>query len=159
MEEKTIAAEKGALGEMWPVIAEVFAKGGTFPIYPHGVSMLPLLRPGEDGVLLAPAPQKLKKYDIALYVRDNGAFVLHRVVRARKDSYDMIGDNQVRIERGVRPDQIRAVATGRYRGGVFEPFDSPALRSYGRRRLFFLPIRSFFVRGKGKLCRIFRKSK
>jgi len=159
MEEKKIAAEKARLAELWPVIAEVFAKGGTFPIYPDGVSMLPLLRPGEHGVLLASPPERLKKYDIALYVRDNGAFVLHRVVKARGDTYDMIGDNQVYIERGVRADQIRAVATGRYRDGIFESFDMPALRRYAKRRLFFLPIRSFFVRGKNKLCRIFRKSK
>ena len=46
------------------------------------------------------------------YQRDNGQFIMHRIVKARRDgSYDIVGDNQTEIERGVRRDQIFAVVT------------------------------------------------
>ena len=41
--------------------------------------MLPLLREGVDSVMLSLA-EEIKKYDMVLYQRDDGQFVLHRVV-------------------------------------------------------------------------------
>ena len=38
--------------ELYPLLSEVLESGGEFRLYPKGTSMLPLLREGEDSVLL-----------------------------------------------------------------------------------------------------------
>ena len=154
--ERAPIRESTPLAELWPVIREVFDKGGTFTLCPRGTSMLPLLRPGEDSVTLAPPPEEIKRYDVLLYRRPNGAFVLHRVYRVEGETLTMIGDNQVNLERGVSKDAVLAIATGRTREGVYLPFSAPALVRYASRRMQWLPLRAFFVKGWNKLCRILK---
>lgn len=99
-----------------PLIREQVAAGGTVEFYPRGISMLPMLRQGKDTVTLSAPPKKLKKYDLPLYVRDDGHYVLHRVVKVG-ETYSCIGDNQFETEHGVRHDQIIAVAIAFAREG------------------------------------------
>lgn len=47
--------------------------------------MYPMLRNGEDVVVLKKPEGRLKYLDVALYRRSNGDFVLHRVVGFDKD--------------------------------------------------------------------------
>lgn len=50
-----------------------------------GDSMLPLIRQGKDLLLIARKPQgRLNKYDVPLYRRDSGQYVLHRILKVRK---------------------------------------------------------------------------
>ena len=99
-----------------PVIREQLAAGGTVEFSPRGVSMLPMLRQGKDTVTLSALTGPLKKYDLPLYVRDDGHYVLHRVV-AVGDGYTCIGDNQFVYETGVRQDQLIGVVTSFCRDG------------------------------------------
>lgn len=46
-----------------------------------------------------------------LYRRDNGAYILHRIYRVTPDGYWLVGDTQILIEKGVRPDQVLALVT------------------------------------------------
>jgi hypothetical protein len=98
------------LEQVMPLIREQLAKGQTVRFGPHGISMLPMLRQGRDKVVLSPVNGRLKKYDLPLYQRDDGHYVLHRVV-AVGDTYTCIGDNQYELEHGIRDDQIIAVVT------------------------------------------------
>ena len=60
-----------------------------------GDSMLPLIRQGRDLVLISRKPEgRLKKYDVPLYKRDSGQYVLHRILKVRKDDYIICGDNR-----------------------------------------------------------------
>lgn len=95
------------LNDLWPIIDEVISSGGEFQFKPNGISMLPLIRPGVDTVTLV-SPGEIKKTDIVLYRRDNGKFVLHRVMLVRKKDYVMCGDNQKVYEPRIRRDQILA---------------------------------------------------
>lgn len=103
------------LEQLMPLIREALAEGKTVRFSPRGTSMLPMLRQGQDSVLLSPAPEKLKKYDIPLYQRQDGQYVLHRIVRAG-ETYTCIGDNQLTPEAGVKREQILAVVTAFTRG-------------------------------------------
>lgn len=76
------------------IIYETLDGGKSFKIKPNGISMLPLIRPGEDSVFIKKPQGRLKKYDIAFYKRDSGQFVLHRVIDVKEESYVMCGDNQ-----------------------------------------------------------------
>ena len=81
-----------------------------------GVSMMPLLREGRDVMIIKKKEGRLKKYDAPLYKRD-GEYVVHRIVRVRETSYDIIGDNCIKIERGITDEQIIGVLTGVIRNG------------------------------------------
>lgn len=120
-------------------IRAVLDSGGEFRIYPKGTSMLPLIRMGADSVSLAKCTG-LKRGDIAFYLRDNGEYVLHRVIKAEKGFYTMCGDNQLTPEKGISDRHIIGRAVKIYRGEKLIPCDSFPYRLY----VFFW--RSFFVR-------------
>lgn len=94
----------------------VINSGGEFRFYPKGVSMLPLIRQGIDSISLVSAQDKLNKYDLPLYVRSNGQFVLHRVMGQDGNGYILCGDNQLYLEHGIKHEQIRAKVCAIYRG-------------------------------------------
>ena len=75
-----------ALDELMPLFRQTLAEGRSVCFAPRGVSMLPMLRQGMDTVTISPIEGKLKKYDLPLYQRDNGKYVLHRVIRVA-DTY------------------------------------------------------------------------
>jgi len=104
------------LEDMLPLIKERLEAGQNFQFEPKGISMLPLLRPGTDSVVLSPITGKLKKYDIPLYQRKNGGFVLHRIVNVG-ETYTCMGDNQLEKEPGLEREQMIAVVTAFYRDG------------------------------------------
>ena len=102
------------LAMLLPLIQERLAEGKSVRFAPKGTSMLPMLRQGIDSVVLSPLKGKLKKYDLPLYRRKDGSFVLHRIVKAG-DIYTCIGDNQFQLEPGVRHEQMIGVVTAFYR--------------------------------------------
>lgn len=100
--------EEFYLADAIDVIREVLASDGEFRLYPKGTSMLPLLKESEDSVVLRRRKETpAQKHDIAFYRRDDGHFVLHRVMKCEADgTYTMCGDNQTVLEKAVRSDQI-----------------------------------------------------
>lgn len=115
-----------------------YIEENDFLVYaPRGISMLPLIREGIDSVRLVKIRRPIKKYDVLLYSRENGSCVLHRVVRVRKESYDMMGDNQWVIERGVKKDNVIALMDGVYKGEKFISINSFKYKVYARFRVWF----------------------
>ena len=114
---------------------EQIAAGKSVRFGPKGISMLPLIRQFQDTVVIKKAPEKLKKYDIPLYRRDDGHFVLHRVVGENADGYIMCGDNQCVYEYGITDRHILAVAEGMYRGDKYFSFDNDEYILYSHRRV------------------------
>lgn len=107
-----------SLSELLPIIEEQLSQGKEVCFSPKGTSMLPLLVPERDSVILKSPPEKLKKYDLPLYRRENGQFVLHRVVKIAKDgSYIMCGDAQFSRESGIKQSQIVGIVTAFYIDG------------------------------------------
>ena len=70
-----------------PIIEEQLKSGGKVSFTPRGTSMLPLFRDNVDTVILATPEFTLKKYNIVFYRRNNGQYILHRIVKVQKDSY------------------------------------------------------------------------
>ena len=117
------------LDKMRTAISEVISSGGEFRLFPRGTSMLPLLREETDSVVLV-SPEDIKKGDILLYRRDNGQFVLHRVVKISGGEYFMCGDNQFSVEHGVRTENILAKTAYFYRGSDKISLSDPAYKKY-----------------------------
>lgn len=140
------------LEQVMPLIREQLAAGQNVRFKPRGISMLPMLRQGVDSVVLSPLPDKLRKYDIPLYQRDDGNFVLHRIVKTGK-TYTCIGDNQFELEHGVRYDQMIAVVSAFYRGEEYHSVTERKYRRYVRIRHFSRPLRYLWRKGKDWLKR------
>ena len=150
------------LAELYPVMKEVLDSGGTANFNPHGTSMLPMLHNDGDRVILKKPEGELKKYDLPLYRRTDGAFVLHRVVRKPENGvYTMCGDNQWVLEKGIRHEQIIGVVTAFDRKGKRINADNKAYMLYARVWVAIMPLRRLFIGGgrkiKGAIKKIFNK--
>lgn len=135
-----------------PLFQERLEAGQNVRFSPRGVSMLPMLRQGIDSVVLSPVPERLKKYDLPLYQRDNGKFVLHRIIAAG-ETYTCMGDNQFQPEPGLRQDQMIAVVTSFTRGDREISCRAWHYRLYCRFWHYSRPVRHFWRRGIGWLRR------
>lgn len=138
-----------------PLFRETLTAGRSVKFSPKGTSMLPMLRQGKDSVRLSPLPDKLKKYDLPLYQRKSGAYVLHRIVRAT-DTYTCIGDNQFDFEHGLRHEQMIGVVTAFYRGKREISVHSFGYWIYCRYWHYSRSIRHFYRRCISKLRSIFK---
>ncbi len=78
-----------------------------------GDSMEPLLHNRKSTVVIEKSRGTLRKYDVALYRRPTGEYVLHRVVQVKKDGYLICGDNRIYKE-PVPGEWILGVMTGFY---------------------------------------------
>lgn len=135
-----------------PLLEESLALGQNVQFYPNGSSMLPMLRQGVDRVVFSPLPEKLHKFDLPLYQRKNGQYVLHRVVRVEQ-TYTCIGDNQFDYERGLAHEQMIALVTAFYRGERRYEVTDWRYKVYCRFWHYSRPVRHIWRRGKGWLRR------
>jgi len=165
------------LAEMYPVIQESLAQGQEVVLTVTGNSMSPFVRHRRDQVVLTAAdPMALQPGDVPLIRRDNGQFVLHRIIErddgdvrtrwGRKKAYPsaaadlrytLLGDAQWDTEPDVRPDQIIALATAFIRKGRRWECASSA---YRRNRLLWhrlLPLRRIWMWWDRRLCWRFRR--
>lgn len=113
-----------------------------------GVSMLPLIHQHRDLLIIDRPEGRLKKYDIPLYKRKNGQYVLHRILKVTDTGYVLCGDNQWKKEYGVTDDQILGVLTGLVRDGREISMDGIRYRLYVHLwcDLFFLRTGYLFTR-------------
>jgi hypothetical protein len=81
------------------------------PLTVTGNSMSPFLIHGRDTVYLSRLTRPVRRGDILLYRRENGAYVLHRVYAVDPEGYTMVGDAQTELETGIRPNQVIAIVT------------------------------------------------
>ena len=102
--------------ELAEVLKLQLEQGGRAELIVTGSSMHPLYHSRRDKVILT--PRVAKKPDVILYRRDNGQYILHRIVREKKDIFIVTGDNQWVLEE-VRPDQIIAAVDGWYHKGKY----------------------------------------
>lgn len=109
-----------------------------------GSSMLPMLHHRRDSVLLAPAGTDLKKGEIILYRRENGKYILHRVIAVTDSGYICSGDNQVDRE-PVTQEQIIAVVVGFTRKGKFRQTDAFFYRLYTALWVELFPLRRYYL--------------
>ena len=127
--------------ELIAFVRERIAAGQKVSSVPFcGVSMLPMLRQGKDLVELAPLPERLKKYDLPVYRYPNGKYVMHRVIRVRKEHYVCCGDNLMELER-IPPEWMIAVVSAFFREGKRVEVTDRAYLRYCRRRVATRPLR------------------
>lgn len=129
--------------DLEPIILNKLSHGGKVRIMPKGTSMLPMIRQGIDAVELTKPQGRLKKYDIPFYKRKTGQFVLHRIVKVRKNDYVLCGDNQTEREYGITDDMIFAVVCGYIKDGEYISVKDKKYLSYCKRHVL-----KQYIRGK-----------
>ena len=110
-----------------------------------GTSMQPLIRQGRDLLIIERTAGRLKKYDVPLYRRANGQYVLHRIIKVRPDDYVLRGDNQLYREKGVTDGQILGVLTAVVRDGKEILVTATSYRIYVRIWCALFPVRALFL--------------
>ena len=128
-----------------------------------GDSMLPLLRQGKDLMVIEKRPEgRCRKYDAVLYKRGE-KYILHRILKVRKDDYVICGDHRIWREYGVTDDRIIGVLTAVVRDGKEIPVTDKKYRFYVHLWCDFYHVRAAILyikrafrhagrklRGKGK---------
>lgn len=122
-----------------------------------GRSMMPLLRQHKDLMIIEKPSGRCKKYDVPLYRRDNGQYVLHRILKVRREDYVMCGDHCWTKEYGITDRHIIGVLTAVVRDGKTIPVTDRRYLAYVHLWCDFFYIRAFLLRLKALLYHIKRK--
>ena len=125
----------------------------VFPV--KGTSMLPLLHKERDTVVIVPVNGRLKKYDVALYKAGEN-YVLHRVIRVKKDYYVIRGDNCIEREK-VPFESVIGVAEGFYIDGKYLSVTDREYILYSKKRCNSFWYRSLKRKAVYGAKRIFKK--
>ncbi len=133
---------------------EQLAKNGKLIYTNRGDSMMPLIKQDRDLLIIKPVHGRLKKYDVPLYKRDSGQYVLHRILQVRKHDYVICGDNRWVKEYGIRDRHIIGVLTAVVRNGKEISVNDWKYKAYVHLWCDFFPIRAFIVHVISKLDRM-----
>lgn len=142
------------MAELLPFIEEAFNRNTTFKIPVTGTSMNPFLVQGRDFVLLRKTDLPLEIGDIPLYRRDDGTFVLHRIVGKDENGYIMCGDNQFLLEKNITDRHIVGVVCTVCRDGKTFDVTDPDFVKYKNKYVNNVKKRYPVRRLKYKLYRL-----
>ena len=147
-----------AIDDVIDRMLEKLNSGGTVTFSAKGKSMLPMLRDGEDVVVLSKPDGRLHLFDIPFYKRSNGSYVLHRIVNFDADgSYVLCGDNQFVLEHGIKDSDIIGVVTAFYRKGKAYSVNSFSYRLYVNFWFYTRFFRHSYRFGTNKVSKLFGK--
>ena len=111
-----------------------------------GDCMMPLIKQGRDVLVISAVNGRLKRYDIPLYKRDSGQYVLHRILKVRKNDYVICGDNRCNKEYGITDRHIIGVLSGIIRNGREIPVTDIKCRIYAHLWCDLFPVRVLIIR-------------
>ena len=107
----------------------------------NGCSMQPLIRKQRDAVTVVPVGRTLRKGDIVLFARSDGAYVVHRVRKIKGETVLTLGDNCVDFDAPMPASQVWGLAVCLERNGKKIRLDSAFSRACGRLRMATRPVR------------------
>lgn len=140
-----------------PVIKNLIKEGKGVRITVTGNSMYPFLRDKKDSVVLyKTSMESVKIGDIILVRRQEGDYVLHRVIRKGKQALYLLGDAQKSKEGPIYSSQILAKAEVIYRGERELAVDGWFIRILSLLWTLVIPFRKIIMKGYHKVrnCRL-----
>lgn len=148
--------KKVTFDSLMPLITAKLGSEGIVRILSMGNSMYPLFSHKRDQVFLERTDTgNLKKYDMILYQRDNGQYVLHRIVGVGEKGFILRGDAQTVNEYPIRENQIIAKVSGFARKGKEHTCDEMSYRFYVYLWTHTVLLRRIYRKGKCILAKIF----
>ena len=156
MDERTVIL---SLEELSPILNSLLEQGRTITLQVTGTSMQPLWMHRRDQVVLEHCKEgSLKVGDIVLYRRENGQYVLHRIMKLDDRKMSLCGDAQSNLEKNVSTDAVIARVVKICRKGKWFSCDSRGYLLYVHLWGMARPVRGKVLGLVGKIKR-FRKSK
>ena len=134
---------------------DILTRDGRLVFSTVGKSMLPLIREGKDLVVICPAPSALKRNDVILYKRNDGQYVLHRIVAIRSDGLVTRGDNCCSKECHIQIGQVVGILQAVMKNGREILADSWQFKLFAIVWMVSFPVRWFTL----KICSTSRKIK
>lgn len=137
---------------------ELLKKG--FVVSPTvGDSMYPLLLTRRDHVVIRRIDKReLRKYDLPLYQRPDGKYVLHRIIKVDDGFYYTRGDNRCGLEK-VPKEWVIGYTEKIFHNGKYIESDNVGYKIYVNVWGIIYPVRWVFMKGKRFLGKLFRKVK
>lgn len=133
--------------EIFPEIIYLLKQNLRIRMTVTGMSMYPFLRENIDSVELVYINyDTIKRGDIVLILRDNGEYVLHRVIYKRKDEFFLMGDAQQWKEGPIRSNQLIALVTTVWRKNINIRTTNIMWRLFGFLWLWLRPLRYKIIR-------------
>lgn len=118
-----------------------------------GDSMMPMIRQNRDLLIIEKVNGRLKKYDVPLYKRDSGQYVLHRILKVRQNDYVLCGDNRCHKETGITDRHVIGVLIGIVCDGKTISVRDRKYRLYVHLWCDFFPIRALILKARNFLKR------
>ena len=129
------------MSEQYSNIEEQLRTNGVYVSTTVGTSMKPMLRNRRDRIVLLPVgKERLKRWDLPMYRREDGKYVLHRIIAVKDGHYVIRGDNTYKKEY-VRDEQILGYVSEFYRGNRHISTDERGYRRYAAFWQTIYPIR------------------
>ena len=146
-----------SMEKLTELILPLLEQGTDVELTATGNSMRPLWRHRKDVVkLTAVDTQNIKKWDVLLFRRESGSYVLHRVVSVGEETLDFLGDAQFAIEENIPKSSVIAKVIGFKRnGGKYKSVENLGYKIYVFIWLKSYCIRFFVYRVFAKLKKIF----
>lgn len=129
-----------SINDLMPVIEECIKNGSKVRMKVTGISMTPILHNLRDTVVLSSA-DSIRKYDIVLHRRENGQYILHRVIAKKGKVLTIAGDFETEKEYPVYEDMVIAKVTAFCRNGKDYTPDDFIIKLYSRIWVLIFPIR------------------
>ncbi len=140
--------------DVMPLVEECLACGMDVRMKVSGISMTPILHNIKDSVVLTKT-DRVKKYDIVLYKRTNGKYILHRIIGRKKGAFVMAGDFETEKEYPVYEDMIIAKVTSFCRNGKDYKPEDIVIRLYSVIWVLVFPVRQWILYMLNCIRRIF----
>ena len=132
------------------------SNGGSAVLTVTGYSMMPMLHDRRDSVTLIPVNGQEHKGDIVLYKRENGAYVLHRIIAENQEGFVCCGDNQYMREPVHRQQLIAKVTSFVYKGKELS-VENKTYKVYVALWVGLFPLRGVYIPVRRFLGKIIRK--
>ena len=125
---------------------EIIDTAGIYTGLTMGTSMQPLIHHQKDNIIVVKNKDRLKKYDVPVYVTPKGKYIMHRIVKVCDDHYVIIGDNRLEKEY-VTDDMICGVLVGFYKNGkhYVDCQKSVLYKIYSRVWVALYPLRPVYI--------------
>lgn len=147
-----------SMAQLWEIMLPKLSQGGSVQLTVSGCSMYPMLRDRKDAVVLREDPD-LRRGDVILFRREDGSFVLHRIVRVKdKDTWTVCGDNQY-IPETVTRQQVVAKMTEFVRAGRSCSASHAGYKAYAAVWGWLFPVRRPLLAARRSLGKLRRKMK
>ncbi|MBQ6702524.1 MAG: S24/S26 family peptidase [Clostridia bacterium] len=137
----------------------ILERDGVIIQLPTGKSMKPMLIEKQDTVVIRKVDRKLRANDVVFYLNNANEYVLHRIIKVKKDGYVIRGDNNAFNEYDITDKHIIGILSGFYKKNKYidceKSFKYKCYVQFNRRtyyiRYLFKGLKNFMVRALNKL--------